>query len=264
MAVKPPTPAASAPALERVGPESAASPFWAEHRSRYRFAAPYVEGAAVLDVACGEGWGGPMLLEAGARSVLGVDSSPEAVAAAAACPVPGMRVELGDACELPVADRSIDVVVSFETLEHLERPARFLGEVRRVLTREGLLLLSTPNAAHTRPVDGVPRNPFHVREYSADELEAMLRERFASVELRGQRVHPRLRPCPYWERPELRSGRGERARSLLWKLLARLPQDRRERVARRLLGHPLLPGEDGFVFDPADVEGGHVLVAVCR
>jgi SAM-dependent methyltransferase len=206
-----------------------------------------------------------MLIEAGARSVLGVDSSPEAIEAAQHNLTPGFRVELGDAASLPVADGEVDVAVSFETLEHLDRGARFLGELRRVLGDRGVLLLSTPNAAHTRPLDGVPRNPFHVREYTAAELAGLLGEHFGYVELRGQRVHRGLRPCPYWERPEVRSGsRGERSRSLLWKLLARVPSGWRDPAAKAALGHPLLPGEDDFVFDPVDIDGSHVLVAICR
>lgn len=249
-------------AKERVGDGSTASPFWAEHRSRYRFAAGHVAGARVLDVACGEGWGARMLAEAGARSVIGVDSSAEAIEAARRDQAaPGVRFELGDALALALPDSSVDVAVSFETIEHLEQREHFVEELRRVLAGDGLLLLSTPNATHTRPVAGVPRNPFHVHEYTATELAMTLNKSFGSVELRGQRVRPDLRPCPYWERPSVRSHRG---RAMLWKLLVRLPGARRDRVAERLLGHPLYPGEDGFVFDPGDAEAGHVLLAVCR
>lgn len=255
----------AAPALERVGADSSSSPIWAEHRSRYKFAAAYVQGATVLDIACGDGWGGPIMLAGGARSVAGVDASPKAVEKARLNRIAGLSIERGDATALPLPNDSIDVAVSFETLEHIEQDERFLEELRRVIGADGLLLLSTPNALHSLPVGGVPRNRFHVREYTPAELGESLRAHFASVELRGQRVHPSLRPCPYWERPEVRSDNlGERSRSLLWKLLTRFPRSRREKAAERLLGHPLFPGEDDFVFDPNDVEGGHVLVAVCR
>src|SRR5436305_1525474 len=50
-----------------------ATPWWGEHRCRYRFALPYARGARVLDIACGTGFGAAMLAEAGARSVCGVD-----------------------------------------------------------------------------------------------------------------------------------------------------------------------------------------------
>jgi ubiquinone/menaquinone biosynthesis C-methylase UbiE len=195
--VKPPIPAATACAVvERVSADSKSSPIWAEHRIRYRFAAAFVDGRSVIDVACGDGWGRLMLMEAGASSVLGVDASDAAVNAARSRLVPGFRVERAGATELPVADRSLDVVVSFETLEYLARPRRFLSELRRILKDDGILLLSTPNAAHTRPLDGVPHNPFHVREYTAGELAAMLGEQFGRIELRGQRVHSRFRLCP--------------------------------------------------------------------
>ena len=252
-------------AVERLAGESKPSPFWPEHRSRYRFAAQYVNGRTVLDVACGDGWGGPILIDAGAGSLLGIDASEDAIRAAQRQLLPGYRVELADATRLPIPDRSFDVIVSFETIEHLDRPERFLDEARRVLRDDGVLLLSTPNADHTKPVDGVPRNPFHIREYTAPELARMLSDRFSSISVLGQRVHPRFRPCPYWERAELcaDSLRG-RLRSLRWKVLVRLPLRYRDAIARTLLGHGLFPGEDDFVFDPSDIDGGHVLMAVCR
>ena len=75
-------------------------------------------------------------------------------------------------------DRSIDVVVSFETIEHVDAPAAFLGECARVLVPEGMLIVSTPN----RPVySGEGRqNPFHRLEFDEEEFIDLLRTRFRS------------------------------------------------------------------------------------
>src|SRR5207302_1833392 len=97
-----------------------------------------------------------------------------------------------DGTRLPLRHDSIEVIVSFETLEHVPQFDEFVTELRRVLKADGVLLLSTPNALHTRPLDGKPRNPFHVREFTPNELLALLRGSFRRVQLLGQRTHPRL------------------------------------------------------------------------
>jgi SAM-dependent methyltransferase len=160
-------------AVERVEADRS-SPWWAEHRSRYRFAAAFVEGRRVLDIACGTGYGGAILLGAGAQSVVGVDSSPEAVAEATRRQQPGFEAIRADGLDLPFEDGTFDVVVSFETLEHVEEAERFVAELRRVLADGGVLVLSTPNAVHTSQVGGAP-NPFHVREYEPAALGELLR-----------------------------------------------------------------------------------------
>ena len=241
------------------------SPFWAEHRSRYHMAAGYCVGRVVLDIACGAGYGCAMLKEAGARSVIGVDLAWQAMADSMRSLAPGIQLIQADGTALPLAAASIDVVTSFETLEHISNCAGFLRELRRVLKPDGLLLLSTPNALTSKPVNGVPRNPFHVREFTPEELLGILQEQFSCVELCGQRVSHRFRPCPYWEGPQPpEQSLTARIKTAVWKLIVRLPASTREVAARSLLGHPLYPGEFDFIFEAQSTRAGHVLVAFCR
>lgn len=249
-------------ARERVGKSD--SPFWAEHRSRYHFAANYTRDRTVLDIACGAGYGCVLLKENGARNVIGVDLAWEAMAEASPSLLPGIRLLQAEGTLLPLATGSFDVVTSFETIEHVADYDQFLGELHRVLRRDGLLLLSTPNALVSKPVNGVPKNPFHVREFTPEELASALSRHFSRVELRGQRVSETFRPCPYWDGPEP----PERSPAMLmkanaWKMIARMPLAIRNTAARALLGHDFYPGQHDFVFEAAQTRSAHVLFALC-
>ncbi len=80
---------------------------------------------------------------------------------------------------LPFADESFDYVVSFQVIEHIKRDKEFVREVHRVLKRGGKFIVSTPN----RPMS-LTRNPWHVREYTAEQFGALLSS-FAEVEALG-------------------------------------------------------------------------------
>jgi GT2 family glycosyltransferase/SAM-dependent methyltransferase len=160
-----------------------------EHVHRYGWVRTLVAGKDVLDLACGEGYGSRMMALAGARSVVGVDLSFQAVehASSTYAAIERLRFTQGDAAEVPLPDASVDVVVSFETLEHHDRHDEMMREVRRVLRPEGLLVISSPN----RPVyDALnnQRNEFHVKELDLDEFSALLQKHFDRVVLFGQRL----------------------------------------------------------------------------
>lgn len=157
-----------------------------EHYHRYLLARDHCRDRDVLDVAAGEGYGTALLSQV-ARSAMGVEIDPAAVAAARReFGRPGLRYLVGDARAIPLADATVDVVVSFETLEHFDGQERFLDECRRVLRPGGLLIISTPDrAVYSRP--GTPPNPFHVRELDRPEFEALLRARFGHVAVAAQR-----------------------------------------------------------------------------
>ena len=238
------------------------SPWWAEHRSRYRFATGFLPADRVLDVACGSGLGVDLL--AGERThVTGIDISEEALATARARGEAGVSVCRADATKLPLKSASMDVIASFETVEHIDEDAAFISELRRVIRDDGVLLLSTPNALHTKPVAGVPKNPFHVREYEPAELRRLVSDHFRTVQLLGHRVDSDFGPCPYWD---VHTGGPptNRLRTVTWKILARLPRRFRGWAHEALFGVPFYPGDQDFVFTPDGIEAGHVLVAICR
>lgn len=156
-----------------------------EHHARYRAAATLVAGRTVLDAGCGVGWGSMLLAGAGAESVVAVDISPVAIEAAREREgAEDVDFRVSDLEDLPLEDDSVDVVVCFEAIEHVYRPAVALDEVRRVLRPGGMLLISSPNRG-VYPAG----NPFHFHEYTTEELEVELRDRFAEVRVYRQQLH---------------------------------------------------------------------------
>src|SRR5689334_12156293 len=117
-----------------------------EHWHRYAFARRFVPQRRVVDVACGEGYGSA-LLAASAATVTGIDIDAATVAhAARQYGAANVRFAVGSAAALPLPDASADVVVSFETIEHLpaEAQPRMLAEFARVLAPGGIIVLSSP------------------------------------------------------------------------------------------------------------------------
>lgn len=165
-----------------------------EHLERYRFAAQFVRDRSVLDCACGDGTGATMLAAAGADSVLALDIDPDAFTAARD---PIVRHGTGDVRDLPLRRESVDVYVSFETIEHVEAAETVVAEAARVIRPGGTFICSTPNRHVYSPghtTGARPWNPFHVRELDQDEFSGMLTERFMTVDLYGQNPRHRVRP----------------------------------------------------------------------
>jgi SAM-dependent methyltransferase len=172
------------PTGERMVPESSdLFTFW-EHVYRYAFASRFVSGKRVLDIACGEGYGGAALQKAGAAQVIGVDIS-ETVCLHARSKY-GLDARLGTAEQIPLAVGSVDVIVSFETIEHVPDPNRFLDECVRVLAPGGRLIISTPDKdIYGRKV----QNPYHCSEMTAGEFTEALNTRFLYPRFYTQRPH---------------------------------------------------------------------------
>jgi ubiquinone/menaquinone biosynthesis C-methylase UbiE len=170
---------------ERMVPEvSGGITFW-EHVYRYAFACRFVAGKRVLDIACGEGYGTAAVEKSGASQVFGVDISDSSCLHARK--KYGVDARVGSADQIPLPDNSVDVVVSFETIEHLPNPNRFLDECARVLARGGTLIISTPNKG-IYGLDG-PANPHHCSEMTEEEFSTALHARFRRVRLHTQRPY---------------------------------------------------------------------------
>ena len=181
---------------ERVIEGETPSRIWLEHVARYEFASDWVRGEKVLDIACGTGYGSRLLHDHGASTVLGVDIDAEAVSYANkryGCP--GLEFAAGDALNFK-ASADFDVVVSFETLEHLPAPAQFVRSIPSLLVNSGIFIVSTPNRRVTSPGKLIAEkcdNPFHQIEYAKGEFAELLGESFGSVKIYGQRENHKLK-----------------------------------------------------------------------
>jgi SAM-dependent methyltransferase len=164
-----------------------------EHTARYEWAATLAAGRTVLDAACGTGYGARRLLEGGAARVDGFDLSEEAIVEARRLhAVPGVAFGVADVTGLPCPDHTYDLYFSFETIEHVKDDRAFLREAKRVLKPGGTFVCSTPNRAVTNPgipITARPYNPFHLREYTREDLDERLCQVFPSVTFLGQSFH---------------------------------------------------------------------------
>jgi ubiquinone/menaquinone biosynthesis C-methylase UbiE len=159
----------------------------AEHFHRYFLARELCRGKDVLDVASGEGYGASFLAQT-ARSVVGVELDSTSVEHAnQEYGAPNLRYIAGEATKLPVEDRSVDVAVSFETVEHVLDQQLFLHELKRVLRPNGLLIISTPDM-NIYSAPGTTSNPFHVRELTETEFREILSAAFRNVAIVRQRA----------------------------------------------------------------------------
>ncbi len=149
---------------ERVIPGQVNDDLWSEHVARYAFARRYAQGKRVLDAGCGTGYGSAELAQSAAE-VTGVDIAADAIEYASAnYPIAWFAVSSNrPARQFPSRRSRSIVLVAFEVIEHLTDYRAFLDECARLLTREGLFIVSSPNKryyAKTRAEDGsqsVPR-----------------------------------------------------------------------------------------------------------
>ena len=158
-----------------------------EHKHRYLVARELCHGKTVLDVASGEGFGSAMLAEV-AAAVVGVDIASDAVLhAQSRYGCKNLSFLIASCTDLPLLDSSFDLVVSFETLEHLSQHCKMMGEIKRVLRPNGVLLISTPEK-YRYSIHPSFTNPYHVKELYRHEFEQLLRAYFKRFSLYGQRV----------------------------------------------------------------------------
>lgn len=143
------------------------------HLNRYGIAKPFCKGARVLDAACGEGYGSYLMKSWGAARVDGIDIDVSSVDIAGKLfRDEGLVYTSGTVERLPFEDNAYDLVVSLETIEHLDDAEAFLREIKRVLKPDGTVILSCPNDNYYFERDHL-ENPFHKRHYTFFEFREL-------------------------------------------------------------------------------------------
>jgi 2-polyprenyl-3-methyl-5-hydroxy-6-metoxy-1,4-benzoquinol methylase len=197
---------------ERTLPDVPAENYWfRRHLVVYEWIGARVAGKRVLDMACGEGYGSDVLARS-AASVTGVDANPEAHEhARLRYEGDNLRFERG-LVESYGEHASYDAVVFLQTIEHVHDPPAVLDHLRSILGPGGVAFVSTPNVLTLAPPGATKSaNPWHLKEYRAEEVRALCEATFERVELLGifhtrklrihelalragwDAVHPRLR-----------------------------------------------------------------------
>lgn len=172
---------------ERFTPECVRE-IWYEHWHRYAFALPFAKDRKAIDVASGEGYG-THLLGSVAEEVTGFDIDPASIQHAVKryAAQPHINYQVASAFNLPLENKSIGVVTSFETLEHLAEQEQMIQEFGRVLSDDGLLIISTPDKLTYSDKTGYS-NPDHVSELYQHEFVTLLKQQFPEVHLLGQKM----------------------------------------------------------------------------
>jgi GT2 family glycosyltransferase/2-polyprenyl-3-methyl-5-hydroxy-6-metoxy-1,4-benzoquinol methylase len=160
-----------------------------EHLHRYAYATQFVQNKRVLDLACGEGYGSCLLART-AESVVGIDIDKRAIKHARNKYIKqNLDFQIGSITQIPITGTHLfDVAVCFEALEHIEEHQKLLSEVKRLLTPNGIFIVSTPNK---KVYTDEPQfnNPFHVHELYFDEFRELFEKYFKHVQFLGQRIY---------------------------------------------------------------------------
>lgn len=158
-----------------------------EHTQRYMSVSRLVSGKKVLDIACGEGYGSAILADY-AFEVIGIDIDEGTIKRAdEKYKKDNLRYKIGNIVDIPEENNSIDVIVSFETIEHVspKQQEQFLAECRRVLKKDGILIISTPNKeVYSDRYNYF--NEYHIHEFYHDEFINFIRQQFAHVKMYNQ------------------------------------------------------------------------------
>ncbi|MDN3548731.1 class I SAM-dependent methyltransferase [Mucilaginibacter aquaedulcis] len=157
-----------------------------EHLHRYSLSLPYACDKVVLDIACGEGYGTNLLSEV-AKFAFGVDICEVAIKAARnKYKRHNLSFLTGSTEKVPLEPSSIDVVISFETIEHHDRHDEMLLEIKRILKPDGILIMSSPDRKYYTDETGY-NNPFHVKELYADQFRKLILRYFKNTTFLNQR-----------------------------------------------------------------------------
>ncbi|MBX9888408.1 MAG: class I SAM-dependent methyltransferase [Flavobacteriaceae bacterium] len=150
-----------------------------EHLHRYSLATLFIKNKIVLDIASGEGYGS-YLMARSAKKVIGVDIDQEAVdLSRTKYKNENLSFLRGSADLIPLDNDSVDVLISFETIEHHDKHHEMFLEIKRVLKPDGILIMSSPDKKYYSDLN--KSNPFHVKELYLEEFKNLSNKYFENI-----------------------------------------------------------------------------------
>jgi 2-polyprenyl-3-methyl-5-hydroxy-6-metoxy-1,4-benzoquinol methylase len=153
-----------------------------KHCKAYHFASHRFKGKEVVDLGCGSGYGTEVMADS-VRRIVGLDVDREVVDALnRSNRKENLQFQAFDGTRVPLSDASVDAVVSLQVIEHVADVPRFLEEIHRILKPSGEAMFTTPNRRIRLLPFQKPWNPYHLREYTFEQLDRLLRKYFATVQ----------------------------------------------------------------------------------
>lgn len=177
---------------ERIIPEEFNSKeeylLYLRHLFAYEFAKDKIsENSFVLEVGCGEGYGTNLLSQRSGK-IIGLDVEKDTIAhSSGKYEAENCLFRTYDGVKIPYEDNTFDTVISFQVIEHIQDDINYVSEIYRVLKRNGIFILTTPNRTNRLKPGQKPWNRFHIREYYPEELEKILSNKFYDVKIWGIR-----------------------------------------------------------------------------
>jgi len=160
------------------------SAFYYEHIIRYLLACQYTKGKTILDAGCGTGYGSYLISKHGlGKQIQAVDISPQTIIYAKEnYGKSNIDFHVDDILNLKtIKDKTIDLAISFEVIEHISKQNKFLLQIKRVLKNKGLFIVSTPNVL-TYPKG----NKYHLKELGPNEFKQLLNKHFKNITILNQ------------------------------------------------------------------------------
>lgn len=238
------------------------NPWWGEHLHRYQEAAKLIpkQELKILDIACGSGFGSDFLAQLG-NTVIGGDVS-EAVIKECRSNFNRSNVsfEVVDGTNLPYTDETFDIIISFETIEHTTEYQKMLNEFKRVVKKNGLIILSTPNFVINSP-SGSVTNPYHTQEWIYEELFDILSHTFSNVKLLGQAY------TRYSNKSSLKYKIGEFLENILYKRgVRKIPIKFQDIIMNIIINEPMYPLSTNYSFTENidEIKKCKTFFAICK
>ncbi|MBI3519557.1 MAG: class I SAM-dependent methyltransferase [Bacteroidetes bacterium] len=238
------------------------NPWWGEHLHRYQEAAKLLpkKHLKILDIACGSGFGSDFLAQLG-NTVIGGDVSESAIAECRSkFNRSDISFEVVDGTNLPYTDETFDVIISFETIEHTTKYQKMLNEFKRVVKKDGVIILSTPNFLINSPT-GIIVNPYHTQEWTYEELYEILNNTFSNVKLLGQAY------TRYRNKRQLKYRIGKIVENIFYtRGVRKLPISFQDKTMKMLIGEPMypLPNNYSFVEELNEIKKCKTFFAICK
>lgn len=239
------------------------NPWWGEHLHRYQAAANLLDKEKplkVLDIACGTGFGSDLLAKLG-HSVVGGDISKNDVEACGQkYQRPNLVFQVVDGTNMPFANHTFDCVVSFETIEHTTQYQKMLLEFKRVVNKNGLVIISTPNFVINSPT-GKVLNPFHTQEWKYEELAKLLDATFSYVKLMGQQY------ARYRNKKSVRYKIASVVENILYmRGVRKLPLKLQDSIMKVIIKEPMYPLSTNYMLtdDITEIKKCKTFFAICK